>query len=297
MKREEIEKKNWVSRTRVAFVGFLIIAAGIAYASSAQASGCEYVVQPGDSLSKIAQKLGIQSWQTLYNANRETIGDNPSLIRLGMQFNICLGIGGPTEKILKPEPAVKPTTKAPAPKPVSSPVRPSTYCRDVIHPQYDLSSPVKIESCDLGPGETVLSSLYNVPGQVLFVARPLDRNPGIRAGLAAPEQAKEFLKGAPLKLIVRESPKPHSEFGGDTTAIAKSGDRNTISGSIESGATPWMLSLENLSSIPAKVRINVDASVMGCDGPITVHESIGGGPQIEWIICRWGIHDLDGTKH
>ncbi len=47
----------------------------------------KYVVKPGDSLAKIAAKHGI-SWQELYNANKEAIGNNPGLINVGLSLVI-----------------------------------------------------------------------------------------------------------------------------------------------------------------------------------------------------------------
>ena len=45
-----------------------------------------YIVQPGDTLSGIARKLGIPDWKTLYNTNRGVIGGNPNIIRPGQQL-------------------------------------------------------------------------------------------------------------------------------------------------------------------------------------------------------------------
>lgn len=42
-----------------------------------------YTVQPGDTLSGIAQKLGLDGWHSLYEANAATIGGDPNLIRPG----------------------------------------------------------------------------------------------------------------------------------------------------------------------------------------------------------------------
>lgn len=42
-----------------------------------------YKVVPGDSLSKIASKLGLKSWQDLYNQNKSVVGSNPNLIYPG----------------------------------------------------------------------------------------------------------------------------------------------------------------------------------------------------------------------
>lgn len=45
-----------------------------------------YIVQPGDTLSGIARKLGIPDWRTLYETNKSVIGGNPNLIRPGQQL-------------------------------------------------------------------------------------------------------------------------------------------------------------------------------------------------------------------
>ena len=46
-----------------------------------------YVVQPGDTLSKIARDVygnaGATSWQRIYEANRDVIGDDPGRLRVG----------------------------------------------------------------------------------------------------------------------------------------------------------------------------------------------------------------------
>lgn len=64
----------------------------------------QYVVKPGDSLSKIAQRYGI-SWRDLYNANKNVIGSNPNLIYAGQKYNIPGQAPAP-----KPAAAPKPTT-------------------------------------------------------------------------------------------------------------------------------------------------------------------------------------------
>lgn len=45
-----------------------------------------YIVQPGDTLSGIAKKLGIPDWRTLYETNKGIIGANPNLLRVGQQL-------------------------------------------------------------------------------------------------------------------------------------------------------------------------------------------------------------------
>jgi len=54
-----------------------------------------YTVQAGDTLSGIAQKLGLTGWQALYDANRATIGANPNAIKPGQVLVPPAG-GGPT---------------------------------------------------------------------------------------------------------------------------------------------------------------------------------------------------------
>jgi len=63
-----------------------------------------YVIQRGDTLSKIGQKYGIP-WQQIYNANKGAIGGNPNLIYSGTKLNIP-GKGGGSAA-----PATGPTTQ------------------------------------------------------------------------------------------------------------------------------------------------------------------------------------------
>jgi nucleoid-associated protein YgaU len=56
-------------------------------ASTATISGT-YVVKPGDTLSGIAQKLGIADWRRLYEANRAVIGPDPNRIFPGQTLII-----------------------------------------------------------------------------------------------------------------------------------------------------------------------------------------------------------------
>lgn len=54
--------------------------------------GQSYTVAPGDTLSALGSKLGV-NWQDLYQANKATIGANPNIIRPGMVLNVP-GQGG-----------------------------------------------------------------------------------------------------------------------------------------------------------------------------------------------------------
>ena len=52
--------------------------------------GETYVVQPGDTLSKIARKYYGQKWATswYFEANRDVIGDDPARLKVGMTLEI-----------------------------------------------------------------------------------------------------------------------------------------------------------------------------------------------------------------
>jgi LysM repeat protein len=64
-----------------------------------------YTVREGDSLSKIAQRLGLSGWQDLYNLNKSTIGGNPNYIRPGWQLNI------PGTQVQQTQPAAQPVAQ------------------------------------------------------------------------------------------------------------------------------------------------------------------------------------------
>ena len=70
----------------------------------------QYIVKPGDSLSKISQKYGV-SWRDLYNANKNVIGSNPNLIYAGQKYNIP-GQSAPTPTLEPVAPTVTPGTSA-----------------------------------------------------------------------------------------------------------------------------------------------------------------------------------------
>lgn len=46
-----------------------------------------YIVQAGDNLTKIAEKYNT-NWQSIYEINRDVIGSNPNLIKIGQQLII-----------------------------------------------------------------------------------------------------------------------------------------------------------------------------------------------------------------
>lgn len=55
--------------------------------------GGTHIVQPGEYLSLIGAKYGV-SWQSIYNANRAIIGNNPNQILPGQRFTIPCGSSG-----------------------------------------------------------------------------------------------------------------------------------------------------------------------------------------------------------
>ncbi|MDX8354010.1 LysM peptidoglycan-binding domain-containing protein [Cognatiyoonia sp. IB215182] len=72
-----------------------------AASASAQSISCdtEYTVQAGDFLSGIAQRAygNLNSFSVIYEANRDVIGPNPGIIRIGQRFYIpCLDGSGAT---------------------------------------------------------------------------------------------------------------------------------------------------------------------------------------------------------
>jgi resuscitation-promoting factor RpfA len=56
--------------------------------SGSSAGGSTYTVESGDTLSTIAVKEGISSWETLYNDNSSVVGSNPNLIFPGQVLHL-----------------------------------------------------------------------------------------------------------------------------------------------------------------------------------------------------------------
>jgi nucleoid-associated protein YgaU len=60
--------------------------------TSSEAQSTWHIVQPGENLTMIAKAYygpeHAAHWITLYNFNRETIGNNPDLIQPGMELLI-----------------------------------------------------------------------------------------------------------------------------------------------------------------------------------------------------------------
>ncbi|MEV6203743.1 LysM peptidoglycan-binding domain-containing protein [Streptomyces sp. NPDC051771] len=95
-----------------------VAALAAAPAKAPAAATRAYTVVKGDSLSLIAHRKGIQGgWKSLYQANKEAVGDNPSLIHPGLELTIRRDSA---------KPAAKPAVKAPAKnadKPAAKPAK------------------------------------------------------------------------------------------------------------------------------------------------------------------------------
>jgi nucleoid-associated protein YgaU len=59
---------------------------------SARPKGKSHIVEPDETLSHIALKYygsaAKEKWMVIYEANKEVIGDNPNIIRRGMELFI-----------------------------------------------------------------------------------------------------------------------------------------------------------------------------------------------------------------
>ena len=85
--------------------------------------GSTYTVQSGDTLWDIAQRAYAdpEDWDTIYNANKQVIGNDPNLIKPGQVLHIPVQSdpGSP-----KPTPPPHPTPPPPHPTPVPTPPPP-----------------------------------------------------------------------------------------------------------------------------------------------------------------------------
>jgi nucleoid-associated protein YgaU len=57
--------------------------------TQAKADGRNCLVRAGDTLSTIAERLGVKGgWRSLYELNREVVGADPDLILPGQQLSL-----------------------------------------------------------------------------------------------------------------------------------------------------------------------------------------------------------------
>ncbi|WP_308428831.1 transglycosylase family protein [Streptomyces xanthochromogenes] len=82
----------------------------------AQSAPATYTVQPGDTLSLIAQKqLGdVNAWQALYQSNRTVIGADPDLIMPGQKLRLDTAANTPQPPARPEQKPARPAPKAPS---------------------------------------------------------------------------------------------------------------------------------------------------------------------------------------
>lgn len=88
--------------------------------------GSSYTVQPGDTLWDIAQRAYAdpEDWDTIYNANKQVIGNDPNLIKPGQVLHIPAQSDPSSHKTPMPTPSPTPKpspTPTPSPMPTPSP--------------------------------------------------------------------------------------------------------------------------------------------------------------------------------
>ena len=92
-------------------------------------AGSDYTVQPGDTLWSIAQRAynDSEDWDTIYQANKQVIGNNPNLIKPGQVLKIPQYSDQPPQPVPTTHPPVT-TTKPPitTPAPTTQPPAPTT---------------------------------------------------------------------------------------------------------------------------------------------------------------------------
>ncbi|GAB2597984.1 resuscitation-promoting factor protein RpfC [Streptomyces capparidis] len=57
-------------------------------AAEESAAAAEYTVEKGDNLTAIAEDQGLGNWQELYDANKDTVGEDPDLILPGQELKL-----------------------------------------------------------------------------------------------------------------------------------------------------------------------------------------------------------------
>jgi murein DD-endopeptidase MepM/ murein hydrolase activator NlpD len=97
-------KEKQVMRYRNVVLAAVLLVAGTIVVNPSSVSAHQtaapgtYTVQPGDTLSAIAARLGVGSWQVLWDANRDRIG-NPNVVQIG-QVLIVPGIAATAAPVI-----------------------------------------------------------------------------------------------------------------------------------------------------------------------------------------------------
>ncbi len=83
-------------------VGQVLTIGGSGSAQSVPSESSAYVVRAGDTLSRIAARHGT-TWQQLHAANRDTIGPNPNVLRIGQRLVVSGAVVPVTAPSTAPE--------------------------------------------------------------------------------------------------------------------------------------------------------------------------------------------------
>ncbi|MFD9014436.1 transglycosylase SLT domain-containing protein [Streptomyces sp. NPDC059552] len=111
-KHYRITRKLALAGTGGAALTLPLISATTAGAVETAAAPTTYSVVAGDTLSQIAAQHSLTGgWQKLYEANRNVVGDNPSVIRPGIKLTI--GTQAKTAAAARTVAAAKPATAYP----------------------------------------------------------------------------------------------------------------------------------------------------------------------------------------
>ena len=80
---QKLAEYNNIENPNLIYVGQKIVIPG----TSTSTTGITYMVQSGDNLTKIANKYNT-TWQKIYEDNKDVIGSNPNLIKVGQVLTI-----------------------------------------------------------------------------------------------------------------------------------------------------------------------------------------------------------------
>ncbi|MFD8950171.1 LysM peptidoglycan-binding domain-containing protein [Streptomyces xanthophaeus] len=118
-KHHAITRKLALAGTGGAALALPLVGTATAGAAEVTKAPATYSVVAGDTLSKIAAKHSLKGgWEQLYAANRGAVGDNPSVIRPGLELTI--GAQAKTTTAAAKPAAAKPAAKPAAAKPAAT---------------------------------------------------------------------------------------------------------------------------------------------------------------------------------
>lgn len=139
----------------LAILAVALVSPAVLAPPSAQAQaicGGEYVVRPGDTLTRIARRIYTdEATPQLYALNRDRIGANPNLIEVDMRLRIPCNLSTAADQV----PAINEANFQPAPDAEPSPLRP-TEEQEAEESETARAAPPKEETPAIStPGNTV----------------------------------------------------------------------------------------------------------------------------------------------